>query len=112
MRRKKAVSQPVWFIWEGEEFPRQIHSDSIVFYLNEHVYLDSDDIAKKSLATTLLQEGISESIGHSYRLIDSSIITRAGYCYEGGDDRFPLYCEDDSSFLDYDATFVEVAYVD
>ncbi len=111
MRRKKVVAAPVWFIWEGEEFPRSTHSDSVVFYLSEHIYLEDDDVAKRSLATAILQEGVSESIGESYRLIDSANVIRAGYCYEDGDDRFPIYCDDEDPLLDYDATFVEVAYV-
>jgi len=69
MRRKKDVASPVWFIWEGENFPRQIHSDSVIFYLSEQLYLDDDEVAKRSLAKSLLQEGISSSLGHSYKLI-------------------------------------------
>lgn len=112
MRRKKDIVSPVWFIWEGEDFPRQIHSDSVIFYLSEQIYLDDDEVAKRSLAKSLLQEGISSSLGHSYKLIDSANVIRAGYCYEDGDERLPIYCDDDDPLLDYDATFVEVAYVD
>lgn len=112
MRRKKAVSEPLWVIWEGDDFPRSIHSDSIVLYINEHVYLDEDDLAKRSLAKTLLREGISTSMGQGYSFIDSATISRAGYRFEEGDDIVPIYCDNDDSDLDYDATFVEIAYVD
>ena len=111
MRRKKSIPEPTWFIWEGEDFPRSIHSDSVVLYLNEQIYLDSDDLAKRSLAKTLLQEGISVSTGDSYRLIESSVELRAGYRYEDGDEIIPIFCDDEDPDLEYDATFVEVAYV-
>ncbi len=112
MRRRKVISEPVWLIWEGDNFPREIHSDSVVFYINEHLYLDDDDVAKRSLAKALLREGISESNGHSYKLIETGNVTRAGYRYEDGDDVFPIFCDDGDPDLDYDATFVEVSYVD
>jgi hypothetical protein len=112
MIRKKAISEPVWIIWEGDDFPRELHSDSIVFYLNEHVYLDDDDLARRSLVKSLLREGISTSTGQGYGLIESSTVTRAGYRYDDGDDIVPIYCDDNDPDLDYDATFVEVAYVD
>jgi hypothetical protein len=112
MRRKKVVSEPVWIIWEGEDFPRTLHSDSVVFYINEHVYLDDDDSAMRSLVKSLLREGISTSMGNGYRLVESSTISRAGYRYDEGDNIVPIYCDDSDPDLDYDATFVEVAYVD
>lgn len=112
MRRKKAISEPTWIIWEGEDFPRTMHSDSVVFYINEHVYLDDDELAKRSLVKSLLREGISTSTGNGYKLVESANISRAGYRYDDGDDIIPIYCDDEDPDLDYDATFVEVAYVD
>lgn len=112
MRRKKAISEPTWIIWDGDDFPRAIHSDSVVLYVNEHIYLDDDDLAKRSLVKTLLREGISTSTGNGYSLIDSANIFRAGYRFDDGDEVVPIYCDNDDPDLDYDATFVEIAYVD
>jgi hypothetical protein len=112
MRRKKVISDPVWLTWEGDDFPRKFHSDSVVFFVSEHIYIDDDAYARRALAKALLQEGISFSTPHSFRLIDSAWSSRAGYRYEDGDERYPVYCENDDPLLDYDATFVEVAYVD
>lgn len=109
----KKIPEPVWLIWDGDNFPREIHSDSVVFYLNEHVYLDDDEIAKKSLAKQILQEGIAYSLGESFSLVEKSAISLAGYRYENDDDTdIPIYCDNDDPDLDYDATFVEVPYVD
>lgn len=112
MRRKKTIAEPIWLTWEGDDFPRQFHSDSVVFYIGEQLYLDEDAGAKRSLATAILREGVSFSIGQSYKFIDEGNLIRAGYRYDDGDDRFPIYCEDDDPLLDYDATFLEVPYVD
>lgn len=111
MRRKKQISEPVWLIWEGEDFPRSIHSDSIVFYLNEQVYLDEDDIAKRALAKQIQQEGISYTLGEAFKLVDSAPQTLAGYRYEEDEDDVPIFCDNDDPDLDYDATFVEIPYV-
>jgi hypothetical protein len=113
MRRKKHFSEPTWLIWDGEEFPRELHSDSVVFYINEHVHLDDDDLARKALARQILQEGISDSLGEAFKFIDLASISLGGYRYEEYDEStFPLYCDNTDPDLDYDATFVEVPYVD
>lgn len=111
MRVRKGVSTPTWLIWEGDDFPRQIHSDSIVFYLGEHIYFDSDEEYKTSLARQLQVEGVSETLGQAYKMIDSGHLTRAGYYYEDEDARYPVYCDNDDPSIDYDATFVEVPSV-
>ena len=111
MRRKKTVSEPVWLVWEGDDFPRKIHSDSVVFYLTEHVYLDSDDMTKKALARQLQREGLTYSLGESFKLIDEGWITRAGYYFEDGDELYPVYCDNDDPDAEWDATFLEVPIV-
>lgn len=102
---------PSWLTWEGDDFPRKFDSDSVVFFLNEHVHLDDDHLAKKSLARQIQIEGLAYSLGEAFSLIDSGHIIRSGYFYEDEEDLYPIFCEDDDPNLDYDATFVEVAYV-
>lgn len=111
MRRKKISAEPVWLIWEGDDFPRKIHSDSIVFYLTEHIYFESDPAYKKSLATQIQREGLSYSLGEAFQLIDQGWVSKAGLYYEDGDESFPVYCENDDSLIEYDVTFVEVPVV-
>ena len=111
MRRKKTITPPSWLIWEGEDFPRKIHSDSVVFYLAEHIYFESDPEYKKSLATQIQREGLSYSLGESFRLIDQGEISKGAIYYEDGNEAFPVYCEVDDPEADWDATFVEVPIV-
>jgi hypothetical protein len=111
MQRKKQVVAPTWLMWEGDDFPRQLHSDSVVFFINEHIYLDSDDVAKRSLAVQLQREGLVDSLGEAFKLVASSLETRGGYFYEDNDEIFPVFCDDSDPNLDYDATFIEVPYV-
>lgn len=111
MQRKKQVLAPTWLIWEGDDFPRQLHSDSVVFYVGEHLYLDTDDIAKRALAMQIQREGIVDSLGAAFKLISEGVETRGGYFYEDNDELFPVFCEDSDLNLDYDATFIEVPYV-
>lgn len=111
MRRKKVIALPSWLIWEGNDYPNKLHSDSIVFYINEHVYLDNDPESRRALARAIQQEGITYSLGESYKLIEDSVVELAGYWYPEDEDRFPTYCSLDDDNYDWDATFVEVPYV-
>ena len=111
MRRKKTIAEPKWLTWEGDDFPRKIHSDSVVFYLTEHIYLDQDEIAKKALARQIQLEGLAYSLGEAFKLINDSWISKAGYYFEDSDELYPVYCELDDELYDWDATFVEVPVV-
>ncbi len=111
MRRKKAISQPLWLIWEGDDFPRALSSDSIIFYINEHIYLEDDELARKALAKQLQLEGLTYSLSESYKAIEDGNVIRAGYYYKENDEFLQIYCENNDIDLEYDATFVEVPYV-
>lgn len=111
MRRKKILAEPTWLTWEGDDFPRKFSSESVVFYINEHIYLEDDELAKKALAKQIQLEGLAYSLGEAFKLLDSGHSFRAGYYYEDGDDLYPIFCENDDDQIDYDATFVEVPYV-
>lgn len=111
MRRRKTTTTVDWLTWEGDDFPRQMHSDSVVFYLPEHVYMDQDDSYRTSLARQIQREGISYSLGESYSLIDQAFVSKAGYYFEEGNESFPVYCETEDPECDRDATFVEIPFV-
>lgn len=111
MKRRKTIAEPRWLTWEGDDFPRKIHSDSVVFYLTEHVYLEEDDLAKKALARQLQQEGIVYSLSEGFKLIDEGWTSRHGYYFDEDDLNYPVYCDNDDPNCEWDATFVEVPYV-
>ena len=98
-------------MWEGDDFPRKTHSDSVVFYLSEHIYFDSDEGYKKSLANQIRLEGLTDSLGEAFKLISIGVISRGGYYFEDEDERCPVYCELDDDLYIWDATFVEVPVV-
>jgi hypothetical protein len=108
MRRKKQITIPRWFIWDGYNFPESSNRDSVVFYLDEHVYLDEDNIARQSLAKQIQQEGISSSLFEAFQLIEKSNTVIAGYKYSEADELSLVFCDYFDDDLDYDATFVEV----
>jgi len=112
MQRIKQAPKFAWLTWEGDAFPRNFHSDSIVFYTSEHIEIDSDPIYLKTLATSILREGFCDSLGEAYKLISLSSTIKAGYRLDDGDDRYLVYCDNDDPDLEFDATFVEIAYVD
>lgn len=111
MRRKKTTTTVDWLTWEGDDFPLE-SPDSIVFYFPERIYFEADESYKKSLARAIQLEGIVFSLGESFRLIDSGTLIRAGYRISDEDENLLIYCDDNDPELDFDATFIEVPYVD
>ena len=112
MRRKKTTTTVDWLSWEGDEFPREIHSDSMVFYFPEHVYFETDESYRRSLARAIQIEGIVYSLGESFRMIESGTLIRAGYRISEEDPNLLIYCDKNDPDLECDATFLEVPYVD
>lgn len=110
MRRQK-VSKSEWLTWEGDDFPRTFHSDSVVFYISGHFDLDSDQDLRNALARAIQREGLCSSLGEAYKLIADSSVHLAGYFEEDSEADLPVYCELDDENYDWDATYVEVPYV-
>jgi hypothetical protein len=111
MRRKKTTATIDWLTWEGDDFPLE-HVESMVFYFPEHIYFEADESYKRSLARAIQLEGIVYSLGESFRLIEAATLIRAGYRISDEDPNLFIYCEDNDMDLEFDATFIEVTYVD
>jgi hypothetical protein len=110
MRRQK-TSKSEWLTWEGDDFPRTFHSDSVVFYITGHFDLDLDQDLRKDLARTIQREGICSSLGESFRMIDDASITLGGYYADDPDIDLPTYSDLEDDSYDWDATYVEVSFV-
>lgn len=111
MRRRK-ISKTEWLTWEGDDFPRTLHSDSLVFYVTGHFDLDSDQELRKDLAVAIQREGICSSLGSAFALLNTASVSLGGYYVEDPDMDLPSYCSLDDDNYDWDATYVEVPYVD
>lgn len=98
-------------LWEGEDFPHRLHSDSAVFFITGHVYLDLDADYKKDLAKQIRLEGLTDSLSEAFRSIDDGYVSHGGYYFSDEESRFPIYCDLDDDLYDWDATFVEVPFV-
>lgn len=77
----------------------------------EDIFIDADPEYRVSLARQIQKEGLSESLGEAFGLIDSGRSVRGGVYYEDGDDKYPVYCELDDDLIEINATFVEVPFV-
>jgi hypothetical protein len=111
MRRKKTTTTVDWLTWEGEDFPSE-STNSMVFFFPEHIHFEADESYRRSLARAIQLEGIVYSLGESFRLIESATLVRAGYRTSNDDANLFIYCDDNDPDLEFDATFIEVAYVD
>jgi len=109
--RKQKMPTSEWLTWEGDSFPRTFHSDSLVFYVTGHFYLDDDKDLRAELARAIQREGVCSSLGEAYALISSSFVHLGGYYAENLDSDLPIYCDLEDSNYEWDATYVEVPYV-
>jgi hypothetical protein len=110
MRRQKTFKSE-WLTWEGDGFPHTFHSDSVVFYITGHFYLEEDQELRTDLARAIQREGVSSSLGESFALLNSASIHMAGYFAENIETDIPFYCDMDDQNYEWDATYVEVPFV-
>ena len=61
------IGESLWFLWDIEE-PTD---GSILFYTEEHVDIEHE-IVRKALASSLQREGIVDSLGYAFKLLDQA----------------------------------------
>lgn len=61
----------LWQSWEGEGYFSDKHSDVIYFTLGE---VDFDnDLVRRALASSLQRDGVADSLGDGFRLIEACV---------------------------------------
>lgn len=113
------IGESLWSIWEGDGLPTSLSDSEVIYYTHEHVDLENE-IVRRALASSIQRDGISLSLGQSFRMIEQSAVTLAAST-TFPDARIPTYCDSEGStpFGDFVGsedlvltTFVEVPYVD
>lgn len=113
------IGESLWSIWEGEGLPISLSDSEVIYYTHDHVDIDHE-VVKRALASSIQRDGISLSLGQSFRMIEQSVVT-LGASTTFPDARIPTYCDKEGStpygdLVEPDevipTTFVEVPYVD
>lgn len=113
------IGESLWSIWEGEGLPISLSDVEVIYFTHEHVDIENE-VVKRALASSIQRDGISSSLGQSFRMIEQAIVTLgASGTFPG--ERVPNYCYEDGQTPDGEllnsvdvipTTYVEVPYVD
>ena len=71
--------EALWKEWTGQGFDQTL-STSVVFFTDDHVDMENE-VVRRALASALQRDGISISLGHGYKAVESAVISN-GYAGE------------------------------
>jgi len=112
------IGESLWSIWDGEDLPTSLSEPEVIYYTHDHVDIDNE-VVKRALASSIQRDGISSSLGQSFRMIEQAVVTLGAsttfpgeytptFCYEDGETPAGEVAEDQI----FPTTYVEVPYVD
>jgi len=111
------VGESLWMTWDGDEY--EPHStNSYIYYTEGHVNLE-EEVVKTSLASAIQRDGISYSLGESFKMLDASSSIQVYVGYIDGDYQ-PTVCTGEGLSVSTEveleeivqATIVEVSELD
>lgn len=110
--RDSRKGECLWQEWTGEGYEPSLQGSSVVFFTNEHVDVEHD-VVRRALASALQREGVADSLGDGYRLIEEGAVL----CGNAGevDGSHELHvCDEDGETLygDYVDNLIEVTWVE
>ena len=110
------IGESLWSLWDGEGYT-QGFPDSTVYYTEDHVDLE-EDVVKRALASSIQRDGLSYSLGASYRMVEMSIVSQ-GWVGALEGERHLEICDPSGETFNgenlndvVEVTFVEVPYID
>jgi hypothetical protein len=90
--RDTRVGEELWFEWSGNGYFSEYDSD-LVYCTIGHVDVDNE-LVRRALASVLQRDGISDSLGDGFKLIEEKVI-RIGWAGVLPDDKEYAYCDED-----------------
>jgi hypothetical protein len=85
--------ETLWSEWFGGGYERDI-SSATVFYTEDHIDIHNE-IVRRALASAIQRDGITDSLGGAFCLLDGPVIVLEGYAgFVDGDDEMTL-CDKD-----------------
>lgn len=89
--RDKRPGEGLWFEWSGSGYFSEGDSD-LVYCTIGHVDVDNE-IVRRALASVLQRDGIADSLGDGFKLIESKVIS-IGWAGILPDENDYTYCDD------------------
>jgi ABC-type transport system substrate-binding protein len=111
--RFSRIGENLWQEWDGKDYPTDT-DDPIVYYA--FGWADTDDSSvRRALASTIQRDGVADSLGQGYEMIDNATIKQGWACRIGGDYELTFWDEEDAEYVEdheepLEITWVEVEY--
>jgi ABC-type transport system substrate-binding protein len=67
------VGEQLWQQWHGEGYEAQTDAE-VVYFTHDHVDINND-LVRRALASTFQRDGIADSLGDGFKLVENSNIT-------------------------------------
>lgn len=107
--------ESLWSEWEGDGYTTAVYH-SVTYVTEGHVTLDEPVVAR-ALASAVQRDGVVDSIGQAYRMIENWSLVSQGYIGIVDGDVVHTVCDRDGETFYGDiaddvvpATFVEVSF--
>lgn len=85
------IGEDLWYEWSGELYD-PVDENSIVYYTFDHVSTDNE-LVKRALASALQRDGIADSLGKAFQMIEVSSET-VGWVGCNEDDVEYIVCDE------------------
>jgi hypothetical protein len=81
--------ETLWSEWFGDGYKKDT-PNAIIFYTEDHVDIHND-IVRRALASAIQRDGITDSLGEAFRLLDGPVLVCHGHAgFVGGSDELTL----------------------
>jgi hypothetical protein len=81
----------LWLEWDGDEYEPQ-DANAVVYVTYGEMDMD-DDLVRRALASALQRDGVAQSLGHGFRMVDIATVSR-GHAGTVGSSRHPSVCDE------------------
>ena len=90
--KDKRPGESLWAHWDGDLYLEELSDTDLVYYTSDHVY-SSSDLVVRALASTLQRDGVVDSLGDGFRLLDNGFWNNGYSGYFEGDTQ-PIACDE------------------
>jgi ABC-type transport system substrate-binding protein len=66
------IGEALWSQWHGEGYESETDAE-VIYFTHDHVDIDNE-IVRRALASTLQRDGIADSLGDGFKMIESGYV--------------------------------------
>lgn len=87
------VGESLWHEWHGDGYEPITSHPKAIYFTQEHVDMDNE-IVRRALASTLQRDGIADSLGDGFKLVESATIETGWAGLLAGEKEY-IFCDEE-----------------